>query len=126
MTLLVGQLSDSVIIIENKIKTFENIVIENTNEKISRLQENVIDNNRKIESTFETFDTIQEESSDLKHLINARFLNIQRNLQVMDETIGNFTTEEYNDFKEHVNEELRLLHNAIFLPDDEDTDGSEY
>ena len=122
LTLLVGALS-------SKVDSFEKILVEMEHNIPGKLDE--ITNEQKsltegLKSLDIQIDNLQVENGDLVNDMNNKFTRIQRNFTVLAETLGGFSENDYIELKEHIRSELRILHDAIFVPLDNSGSDTEF
>lgn len=117
LTLLVGALSAKV----DEFQKLENSVDERFVNMCATI--------RRLEQGFETvgseIDEIIQSQNDFSKDTTSKFVKVQRNFAILHNDLKDFTTEEYEEFKEHVLSDVKTLHDAIFIPVDSDS-GSEY
>ena len=56
--------------------------------------------------------------------VDSSFQKVQHNFLVMNNNFGNFSNDDYTQFCEDTTSEIKNLHNAIFIPIDDDDDYS--
>lgn len=121
LVLLVGKLSERIENTENDIKMFSinaSEVMSETKDQLDKINEIVLIMSSHIK---DNKDVIEE----LKNRVRSHIKSIKNEMNFMDQAIGDFTYEEYIDFKEDVNENIRLHHNALFVPDNDSSNYSE-
>jgi TolA-binding protein len=103
--------------------------IEKLSQKVEYLEECTLNFDREIidksKITDTSIDDLNEEVTAINKEISEKFQKIQRNFNLISLRLGNFTDEEYRKFSSSVNQRLREMKGAIFLPDDENDDDSD-
>lgn len=117
ITLLAGALT-------KKVNDFEKLLTD-INQKIDqKISDSIISNVEPIETTVED---LHHDVDQIKTEISDKFSKIQRNFILLGNKLGEFTDDEYRKFVANINEQVREMKGAIFLPDeDNDSDNSEY
>jgi uncharacterized coiled-coil protein SlyX len=113
LSLLVGTMS-------MKVEDFERIV--------TGLDRKVIDlMSAQTAATNTLFDDLNNDVNNMRTEMAEKFQKIQRNFNLLSVKLGDFNDDEYRKFSATINEQLREMKGAIFLPDEEnDDDDSDY
>ena len=112
LTLLVGALT-------RKVESFE-VIVNNIDQKIN---ERIVNHTENIEVTLSD---IGHDVDNMRNDYNEKFAKIQRNFTVLGNKLGEFTDDEYRKSMANITEQVREMKGAIFLPDEEDDNDSEY
>ena len=112
LTLLVGALT-------RKVENFEAIV--NTIDQ--KINDRIVSHTENLEVTL---GDIGHEVDQMKNDLSEKFGKIQRNFALLSSKLGDFTDNEYRKSMANITEQVREMKGAIFLPDEEDDNDSDY
>ncbi len=126
LTLLVGALSRKVEGFSAKLGEMDEYIDNNLIERLTKVDENIEKLSSSTKAMDGNIDELVAEADTYKDQTNERFCKTQRNFGVISNKLGNFTFNDYQAFVESTQEGLRELSGAIFLPEEDDDDDSEY
>lgn len=113
MSLLVGELSKKVNDFEGHVTGIDQKIVDVMSSHTTSTDTLIID--------------LSNEFNNIKAKNAEKFQKIQRNFNLLSVKLGDFNDDEYRKTTATINEQLREMKGAIFLPDEEnDEDDSDY
>ena len=112
LTLLLGKLTE-------KVEKFE-VAVNAIDQKIN---DRILSHTKIIE---DDLTELGQDIDQVKTVLKDKFTKVQRNFNLLGNKIGDFNIDEYHKSLANINEQVREMKNAIFLPFQENDDDSEY
>lgn len=96
------------------------IKINDIDNRLSYLESHMtMYNSRKdVDLINDSIDTMFTNLESVKDDTYGRFKHVQRNFELINEHLPNFTTQEFNNFVRETRLDLELIKNAIFIPEE--------
>lgn len=124
--LMVGALMEKVKSFETRLVDTEDYIHEDLPSELDTLGRDVKKLYNAVGSIDGNLDRITQDLASERTRTDVALQKIQRNVDVINTKLLDFTADEYHQFCEDTTAELKTLHDAIFLPVNDGQDDSDY